>query len=224
VICINQGEKMKIISRLGFATLVGTFLLAGTALAASAPDVNPPGPTTHTRTLNLKGIGGPADSGFVDGATGACNVDPWVDVCSGAHCSCEEIAVSNASGGMEKGKQTVTNVFVTVDNDVNPATEPPPGGNGPGPRCNPFVGILTDTSVTETKTLNLFGVSCKKVNAISKNNPSGYHVSDTIVGGWGIAGAPNAPSPDASGWGTLSGTENHTTNAVSIKISGLVTQ
>jgi hypothetical protein len=35
--------------------------------------------------------------------------------------------VSKASGSMDKGKQTVTNFFVTTDQDVNPATEPAVG-------------------------------------------------------------------------------------------------
>jgi hypothetical protein len=128
---------------------------------------------------------------------------------------------------MDKGVQTVSNFFVTSDQDVNPATEPPPPpGTGPNPKCNVSRGILTDTSSAEAKTLNLISVSCKKVIAISSGNPSGNHVGDTgdtIVGGWGISSS-TIPSPDASGWGTLSGSEVKSTNAVSIKISGLVTE
>jgi hypothetical protein len=96
----------------------------------------------------------------------------------------------------------VSNFFVTIDQSVDPATEPTVG-TGPNPRCEPFLGILTDTSSTESKTLNLFGVSCKKVIAISNGNPSGNHVGDTLEGGWGISATPAPPSPDASGWGHL---------------------
>lgn len=198
------------------AVVCGVVLLfAGTALAA--------GPTTHTRTLNITGMGAPAGGGSVDGATGACNVDPWVDHCSGTNCTCLEITMPKASGSMDKGAQTVTNFFVTADDNVNPATEPTPGGTGPNPRCSSFLGILTDTSSGESKTLNLLGVSCKKVIGISSSNPSGNHVGDTLVGGWGISGTPT-PSPDASGWGTLTGSDIKSANAVSLKLSGLVTE
>ncbi len=208
--------------RLGSAVVVAVMLFAGVALAALAPNIIPSGPKTHTRTLNIKGVGAP-DPGDAD-ASGACNVDPWVDQCSGTNCTCLSLAVSKASGSMDKGHQTVGTVYITVDQDVNPATESAVG-NGPNPGCSPFLGILTDTvaSTGETKTLNLFGVSCKKVIAVSKNNPSGKHVGDTIVGGWGISG-DNPPSPDASGWGTLSGTEINNGGAVSLKLKGLVTE
>ena len=86
-----------------------------------------------------------------------------------------------------------------------------------------LLGILTDTSSAEAKTLNLFGITCKKVIGVSIKNPSGNQIGDTIVGGWGISATP-APDPDASGWGTLTGSDTKSTNAVSIKISGLVTE
>jgi hypothetical protein len=124
---------------------------------------------------------------------------------------------------MDKGTQTVSNFFVTGDDNLNPATEPTVG-MGPNPRCSPFRAILTDTSSGETKTLNLYGVSCKKVIGISSANPSGMHVGDTIVGGWGISATPTPPVPDASGWGTLSGSDVKLTGATSVKLSGLVTE
>jgi hypothetical protein len=203
-------------NRLALSIYAAVLCFAGTALAA--------GPTTHTRTLNITGIGAAASAGNVDVANGACNIDPWVDHCSDTSCTCLEITVSKASGSMDAGKQTVTNFFVTSDQDNNPATEPTPGGMGPNPRCNSFLGILTDTSSGEAKTLNLYGVSCKKVIGISSGNPSGTHVGDTIVGGWGISASPAPPVPDASGWGTLSGSDVKLTGATSVKISGLVTE
>jgi hypothetical protein len=205
-------------NRFGGVICAAALLFAGTALAA--------GPSTHTRTLNITGVLMPAAPGDVDNANGgACNVDPWVDKCSSTTpgtCQCGEIVVSKAAGSMDKGKQTVSNFFITIDQDINPATEPAVG-SGPTPRCEGFLGILTDSSSTEAKTLNLFGISCKKVIGVSIKNPSGNHVSDTIVGGWGISATP-VPAPDASGWGTLTGSDTKSTNAVSIKISGLVTE
>jgi len=214
--------------RFGSAVFVAVFLFAGSAFAASNPDITS-GPKTSTRTLNVTGIGAAAGGGFVDNANGgACNVDPWVDQCSSTApgtCSCIEITVSKASGSMEKGTQTVSNLFITADENVNPATEPTVTP-GPDPKCSLFRGILTDTvsSTSETKTLNLLGVSCKKVIGISASNPQGNHVGDTIVGGWGISSSPSDPTPPASGWGTLSGSDVKTTGAVSLKLSGLVTQ
>lgn len=209
--------------RFGSAVFAALFLFAGSAFAASSPDITS-GPKTSTRTLNVTGTAAAAAGDNANG--GACNVDPWVDQCSSTTpgtCSCIEITVSKASGSMEKGAQTVSNLFITADENVNPATEPTVTP-GPNPRCSPFRGILTDTSSAETKTLNLLGVSCKKVIGISTSNPQGNHVGDTIVGGWGISSSPSDPTPPASGWGTLSGSDVKTTGAVSLKLSGLVTQ
>jgi hypothetical protein len=200
--------------------------MAGSAFAASSPDITS-GPKTSTRTLNIIGVG-VQDTTDVD-ANGACNVDPWVDHCSDTSCFCVRINVSKASGNMDKGTQAVPTFFVTIDPDVNPATEPPPGGSGPNPQCQGLLGILTDTATAtgETKTLNLAGVSCKKIIAVTPSNPQGNHVSDTLLGAWGISGT-TPPSPDASGWGTLSGSVqgSHSShpNAVSMKLSGLVTE
>ncbi len=205
-------------NRFGGVICAAILLFAGTALAA--------GPTTHTRTLNVTGVLMPAAPGDVDNAEGgACNVDPWVHKCSSTApgtCQCGEITVSKASGSMDTGKQTVSNFFVTIDQNLNPATEPTVG-SGPNPNCSPILGILTDTSSTESKTLNLFAFSCKKVIGISNGNPTGTHVSDTIGGGWGIS-ATHAPAPDASGWGTLTGSDTKKTHAISVKFSGLVTE
>ena len=200
------------------------FLFAGSASAAS-------GPKTSTRTLNITGVGAAAAPGDVDnGNGGACNVDPWVDQCSSTTpgtCQCLLVAVSKVSGSMDKGSQTVSSFFLTVDQDTNPATEPPPApGTGPNPKCNPFRAILTDTSSAETKTLNAIGVTCKEIIAISNTNPSGTHVGDTIVGGWGISSS-TLPVPDASGWGAVSGSTGKEVSgsvSITIKLSGLVTE
>jgi hypothetical protein len=211
----REGEEE--MYRFGSAVIAALFFFAGSALATVS------GPKTTTRTLNVTGVG--ASGSPVNALTGACNIDPWVDQCSvptGSTCTCVEITMPKASGNMDKGNQTVTNFFVTEDPNVNPATEPAVG-SGPNPKCSPFRAILTDTSSAEAKTLNLIGVSCKKVIAISNTNPSGTHVSDTIVGGWGISNS-TIPSPDASGWGTVSGSVTKSTSAISIKITGQVTE
>jgi hypothetical protein len=201
-----------------FAAVV--FSMAGSALAA--------GPTTSTRTLNMTGKVAAASPGDFDTLTGACNIDsaaahPWVDQCSGTNCQCLQVTVTKASGNMNKGDQVVSDFFITLDFDQNPATEATVG-SGPNPQCIPFHAILTDTSPTQTKTLNALGVGCEKVIGITKDRPGGKHVGDAFTGGWGIADAPAPPDPDASGWGALTSSDNEATGAASVKLSGLVTE
>jgi hypothetical protein len=200
--------------RFGYLVIAATFLIAGSALASEIDAKPPAGPVTSNRTLNITGVEAIVDPGS------ACAGDSWISQCSGT-CSCAEITVSKASGSMDKGIQSVSNFFITIEDEINPATEPavPPG---PTPACHPFLAELTDTSSTQSKTLNLVGVLCRKV-AITKKNPSGTQVGQTITGGWGISNNP-VPSPDASGWGTMTGSTIDSTKAVSIKISGLVTE
>jgi hypothetical protein len=196
------------------------FVVTGLALAA-------PGPSSSTRTLNINGTGSPASPNAVNTATGACNFSAWVDRCSGTNCNCVQVIPSTAGGSMDKGKQTVSNFFVTTDQDINPADNSLVGA--PNGRCNPFFGVLTDAvgSTGETKTINLLGTTCKKVTGISKTNTSGNNVGDTLQGGWGITASP-APSPSASGWGTLTGSttknQGDLTSKVTIKLMGTVTQ
>jgi hypothetical protein len=198
-------------------------LLTGSVAAAS-------GPLTHTRTLNIKAtvtaLVSPDPD--VNAVTGACNVTPWVDQCSVSNnCRCAEVTVSTAAGSMDKGTQTITNFFVTTDkgNSVDPVDGNAPLVGGLEGRCGPIHGVLTDkvSSTGETKTLNLFGTSCRVITGISSANPSGTKVGDILNGAWAIDGA-SPPSPPASGWGSFSGSSTNQTGAVSLKISGLVTE
>jgi hypothetical protein len=200
-----------------YLTLFSLLLLVCADLAIAAPI------STHTRTLNINGTSASPAPTAVNSTTGACNVSPWVDHCTGTNCSCIQVIPSSAGGSMDKGAQTVSDFFVTTDDDVNPAQNAPIGEvDG---KCAPFFAVLTDTvaSTGETKTLNLIGTSCKKITGISNKNPSGNHVGDSLNGAWGIASSP-APTPAASGWGTLTGTTTKSSNGVSIKLTGAVTQ
>ncbi len=209
------------------AVLAATFLLAGSALAAS-------GPKTSNRTLNLTGTGtlDPADAdtnGACKPAAVSSESISWLDQCSDTNCVCIQVAVAKPAGSMDKGKQTVSNFFITLDPDVNPATEPAlpiGGGTGPIPACGLFRGVVTDTAGTEVKTLNLIGINCKKVIGTSSSNPTGTHVGDTLSGGWGISNDP-VLNPLASGWGSLSGSTGKEVSGslpVTIKLSGLVSE
>jgi hypothetical protein len=189
------------------------FLWAGPALAKK-----PSGPSTHTATLNVKATGTSASGGEV-GTDGQCNFDDWVNVCPSGTCECDQGASPSGSGSVNKGKTTVTDFWITIDTGINPATEPTVDG-GPTPKCNLFFGVLTAAGTTtgETVTVNMIGTTCHHVTS------KGVHDIDVLSGGWGISDDP-APSPnDASGWGTLSGTVNQSTNAILLKLSGDVTK
>jgi hypothetical protein len=128
---------------------------------------------------------------------------------------------------MDKGAQTITNFFVTTDkgDDVDPVDGNAPLVGGLEGRCGPIRGVLTDTvsSSGETKTLNISGTSCRVFSAVTSANPAGNKVGDTFNGAWAIEGT-SPPSPPASGWGSFSGNSKNSTGAVSVKISGLVTE
>jgi hypothetical protein len=188
---------------------------SGIALAAG-------GPSTNTRTLNIKGTAQLASNSDVDLSNGACNFSSWVDQCSNTSCSCFQISPSTVSGSMDKGKQTVTEMFVTIDENVDPVTEPTVG-SGPNGRCGVLAGVLVDASNSETKTINFVGTDCKKVIAINQKNPGGTNIGDVMTGGWGISDIA-APNPVASGWGTWTGSIKKSNSSVSFKFTGLVTE
>jgi hypothetical protein len=192
--------------------LAVTFGFAGAAMAASS------GPSTHARNFVISGSGTAAAPADVD-TTGACNASPWVDQCSGTSCSCVTLTGSKVSGSGSKGV-SLTEFFVTIDPDINPASEGTVGG-GPNPKCNPIRGeVAVMDSSSDSTTVDFLGVTCKHVIKVSSKNPGGSHDKDTLLGGWGIA----ASTVPMSGWGTFVGTVNQSNNAVSLKMSGWVTK
>lgn len=204
--------------RLLAAIIAGMLACATSATVHAAPG----GPATKPVTAVIKGVGIPAPNGDIDTTTGACNVSSWVDVCGSGNCSCEQIdpvTIHTTAKGA-----SISNVFITVDNGFNPATEPTVG-NGPNPRCNPFVGVLTLTfgNGGQSANFNLIGTSCKHVIGISVKKPQGTHDKDLVSGGWGISATPT-PNPVVSGWGTMTGTVIKATNALSLNLAGWITQ
>jgi hypothetical protein len=197
-----------------FVTGLLTLASVGVACAAS-------GPGTKAVTAIIRGTGAVASSGDIDVTTGACNVTAWVDTCPSGNCTCVTLSSPVVVGNR---KLTVSNVFFTIDNGVNPATEPAQAG-GPDPRCNLALGTmdLAATNGSSSETLNIIGTTCKHVIGISTKNPTGTHDQDLLSGGWGISADP-APSPAASGWGTMTGTDVTKTSLVTLKFSGWVSQ
>ncbi len=210
---VKRGLKIAVFS-FGIA-----MMLTSAALAKSS------GPATKAVKVTIKGIGGGSVPGGDVGGDGQCinTGDPWLDnyACSGAgNCSCSVLGSPKVSGGNLK---TVTNIFVTDDEGINPATEGAVG-SGPAPECHPFLGIFTVTETgSDLVTANFFGVSCKHVIGVSSNHPGGTNDKDLMSGGWGVSGTP-APTKATSGWGTFTGTVDKATNAVSLSLSGWITQ
>ena len=203
----------------GFLAITCAMLLA-VAATASATTVG-----TKPVSAGIRGVAEPAASNFVD-TNGQCNVTPWVDVCAVGPCSCDEVTGLKVTGNSGDGPLVASDFFVTVDEGINPATEPTVNG-GPDPKCTPMYGVVTLTSTKngQTQTLNLIGTTCKHVVAISANNPGGKHDKDVVSGGWGISSTPAPPSPhDESGWGTFTGTVVQSTDVVSLKLSGMVSK
>ncbi len=195
-------------------------LCASVALAKSS------GPSTQTVKLTIKGTAASAPVGNT-GPDGQCTNtgDPWLDDYTGTcsvpgNCSCGMLSSPTVSGSNLK---SVANFFITGDDGINPATEPQVD-SGPNPNCNPFLGIFTVTDKSgDLTTINFLGVSCKHVTGTTSSNPGGTHDKDTLSGGWGISATP-APTNPVSGWGTFTGATIKSTQAVTLTLSGWVTQ
>lgn len=175
---------------------------------------------TQSVAANIFGTGTAAGPAYVDTTNGnACNLSSWVDQCPSGNCQC----ITLTSPRISKRKVTVSNVFFTIDSGINPATESAVN-SGPTPGCNPIFGtadLVDNTGGSET--LNFLGTSCRNVIKITRSNPQGVHNKDILSGGWGISSAPT-PNPLVSGWGTLAGTVNSTTQAVKLHLRGKVSE
>lgn len=121
------------------------------------------------------------------------------------------INAAKVSGGLAGGGVGV--VKLTVDSGSSTSAVS-------GSTCQPAFGEadLTTTvgtgtnKIVKTETLNLLAALCNQVTGASP---------DTISGGFGIAASP-APSPAASGWGTLDGTMKG--SKVTLRLKGSITQ
>ena len=144
---------------------------------------------------------------------GACSTLGFTAICpSGpANCSCVTISAAKVAGNLA-GKG-VGVVDITIDSGT--ATSAIAGST-----CQAGFGVASLTTTVgsgknksvKTEALNLLLSVCDKLTAGSPNE---------IVGGFGIAAAP-APTPPASGWGTVDGTIKGS-NAV-LKLKGSITQ
>jgi hypothetical protein len=146
-----------------------------------------------------------------DPVAGVCSDTGYSAICpSESNCSCMTINAAKVKGSLAGDGIGV--VRLTIDSGS--ATSSVSGAT-----CQPAFGVADLTTVvgrgvnktTKTETLNLLAALCDKLHA---GRP------DTITGGFGIAASP-APSPAASGWGTLDGSKKG--SKVTLKLEGSIT-
>jgi hypothetical protein len=153
-------------------------------------------------------------TGMISGpVAGVCSDTGYSAICpSGlANCSCFTINAAKVSGSLAGNGIGV--VRFTIDSGSSTSAVS-------GATCQPAFGEadLTTTvgkgknKTTKTESLNLLAALCDKLNGRSP---------DTITGGFGIAASP-APSPVASGWGTLEGSMKGSN--MTLKLKGSITQ
>lgn len=157
-------------------------------------------------------------TGTISGAVsspiaGACSTLGFAAICpSGpSDCSCITIPAAKVTGSLAGKGLGVVNI--TLDSGVTTSAVT-------GSTCQAGFGEADLTTAlgvgrnkfVKTETLNLLLSVCNKLTPGSPNE---------IVGGFGIASAP-APSPAASGWGTVDGTIRNS-DAV-LKLKGSITQ
>jgi hypothetical protein len=150
--------------------------------------------------------------GAVSGPTaGTCAVGGYSAICPSGTCSCLTIASGRVTGRLA-GNGLAT---VAITEDSGSATSSVSGST-----CQPGFGVATLTTslgtgknkVVKSETINL------NLSVCDAFTNSGTEAFD---GGFGIAASP-APTPAASGWGTVDGTQRGTTLTLTLK--GSITQ
>src|ERR1700722_11574212 len=150
-------------------------------------------------------------SGIITGTLTGPNMGPcatgYANQCSGKNSTaCENFTAAptpKITGTFGKG--TITNFCITVDpgNNVNE-----PNDLDTKQTCTPIYGDLTSSTtrkgVTTNTSVNFAGVVCHH----QAKSPT-----SSIEGGFGIEGQDTDPA--ATGWGTLTGTVNKGTGAMS---------
>jgi hypothetical protein len=144
---------------------------------------------------------------------GACAVTGFAAICpsGAAKCSCVTMNAAKVTGNLAGTGSAVVNI--TIDSGISTSAVSVA-------TCQAGFGVANITTIvgkgknktTKTETLNLLASLCDKLSPNS---------ADTITGSFGIAASP-APSPAASGWGTMDGTERGST--ATLKLKGSITQ
>ena len=148
---------------------------------------------------------------FSGPVAGVCSNTGYTAICPTGPCSCITLNAAKVKGSLAGNGVAVVNFTLDGGSLTSPVT---------GSTCQPAFGQadLTTTvgrganKTVKTESINLLAALCD-----SKNGQS----PSMLKGGWGIAASP-APSPTASGWGTLEGTK--TDSKITLKLNGTVTQ
>jgi hypothetical protein len=144
---------------------------------------------------------------------GACAVAGYPAICpSGAeNCSCITMDAAKVTGNLAGNGTAVVNITVDSGSSTSAVS---------GATCQPGFGEADLTTIvgkgknktTKTESINLLLALCDSLNGRS---PA------PVMGGFGIAASP-APSPAASGWGTVEGSQNG--SKMTLKLKGSITQ
>jgi hypothetical protein len=166
-------------------------------------------PAAIAKTQNISGT---IKGTFVATIPATC-ASGYANHCESGNCETFQPAggtTPTVSGSIGKG--TVTSMCVTVDLGNNVNTPNDADGRH---TCSPFYGDLTYERKKDSSVLaiNIAGVACH-------HQPTS--TSHLVEGGFGIDGA-NSTDTAATGWGTVTGTVDKSTEAFSLKVSGNLT-
>ena len=135
----------------------------------------------------------------------------YTAICPSSNCFCITMNAAKVRGSLAGNGVAVVNFTVDGDSPTSPIT---------GSTCQPAFGqadLTTTVGKGVNKTVKMESINLLTALCDSKNSRS----PATLTGGWGIAASP-APSPAASGWGTVEG--NQTGSKITLKLKGTVTQ
>ncbi len=163
--------------------------------------------TDATRTAVLSGT----IKGTATPAAGACLTGGYSAICPSGICSCDTMAGGKVTGKLAGSGLAVVNITL----DSGSATSSVSGST-----CQPGFGVATLTTtvgsgknkIVKSETINLNLSVC---DAFTNGG------AEAFDGGFGIAASP-APTPAASGWGTVDGSQKGT--VLTLKLKGSITQ
>ncbi len=153
---------------------------------------------------------------FSGPVAGVCTPVPatgYTEICPSGplNCSCITMNAAKVRGSLAGKGVAVVNFTVDGGSPTSPVTDE---------TCQPAFGqadLTTTVGRGPNKTVKMESINLLTALCDSKNGRS----PATLTGGWGIAASP-APSPTASGWGTVEGTK--TDSKITLKLKGTVTQ
>jgi hypothetical protein len=191
------------------ALMIGAVIAAlGVGLVRAQDGNNDASDSDAFRTAVLGGT----INGTISGPTaGVCPGSGYQAMCPVGPCTCVTVDAASVKGRF--AGSGVATLAITMDSGLG--TSPVSDST-----CQPGFGVATLTTtlgagknkVVKSETLNLALSICDPLRG---NSPT------SVIGGFGIAAVP-APSPAASGWGTVNGMQKNTT--LTLKLNGSVTQ